>query len=182
MRQFKLHVMHALTTALVLGTQVASGSHSIPPSYRFTAAQFDIPSTVLYAVALTESGLSVRRSSVSRPWPWTLNVAGTGYYFNSRQAAWRALKHSLNSGERSIDVGLMQINWRYHHERLGSPWQALDPYHGLAVGTAILKRCHQGGGDWMKSVGCYHAPNHAQRAARYRRRVASQIQQLQKKG
>ena len=105
---------------------------------------------VLYAVALTESG----RSGIGRPWPWTLNVGGRGYFFDSRQAAWKALMKWLRAGRRSIDIGLMQVNWRYHKDRLGTPWQALDSYHNLRVGAAILRECFHARRDWWASVGC----------------------------
>jgi hypothetical protein len=36
----------------------------------------------------------------------------------------------------------MQVNWRYHQDKLGSPWQALDPYHNLRVGAEILQDCY----------------------------------------
>jgi len=75
--------------------------------YRTIAAECGIPYTVLYAVALTESGKQVRPTDVYRPWPWTLNIGGRGYFFDSRLAAWQALTASLQAGQRSIDIGLM---------------------------------------------------------------------------
>ena len=123
------------------------------------------------AVAMTESGQSHLSLSQWRPWPWTLNIKGRGHYFVSRQAAWRALLDALAEEDPSVDIGLMQVNWRYHRRDLGSPWQALEPYHNLRVGAAILKRCRTPNIDWWDSVGCYHAPNDPARAQRYRERV-----------
>jgi hypothetical protein len=94
-------------------------------------------------VALAESGKQVLSADVFRPWPWTLNVAGQGYYFDSKQDAWQALKDWLQAGRRSIDIGLMQVNWRYHQDKLGSPWLALDPYHNLRAGAEILQDCYK---------------------------------------
>ncbi len=79
----------------------------MPVGYRTIAAKRGIPYTVLYAVALTESGKQVRPTDVYRPWPWTLNIGGRGYFFDSRLAAWQALKDLLQAGRRSIDIGLM---------------------------------------------------------------------------
>jgi len=151
---------------------------SVPAGYQSIAAEHSIPATVLYAVALTETGKPIEPVGISRPWPWTLNVAGQGYFFPSRQAAWRALTDWLQAGKRSIDIGLMQVNWRYHEERLGTPWQALDPYHNLRVGAGILQDCYIARQDWWASVGCYHAPANPQRADRYRRRVISRWQRI----
>jgi len=78
----------------------------------------------------------------------------------------------------SMYKNLMQVNWRYHQKRLGTPWQALDPYHNLRVGADILQECHTTQQDWWASVGCYHAPANPQRADRYRRRVVSRWQRV----
>ena len=42
--------------------------------------------------------------------------------------------------QTSVDLGLMQVNWRYHQERLVDPWQALDPHRNLQVAAEILKQ------------------------------------------
>jgi len=160
----------------VPGTVWSDGA--VPVGYRSVATERGIPYTLLYAVALTESGKQVVSTQGYRPWPWTLNVAGRGYFFDSRLAAWQALTDWLEQGKRSIDIGLMQVNWRYHQERLGTPWQALDPYFNLRVGAAILQDCYITRQDWWASVGCYHSPNDLQRADRYRRRVITRWQRV----
>ncbi len=154
------------------------GEEVVPVGYQSVAAERGIPYSLLYAVALTESGKQVASKDVYRPWPWTLNVAGQGYFFESRQAAWQALMVWIKKGKRSIDIGLMQVNWRYHQERLGTPWQALDPYFNLRVGAKILQDCYITRQDWWASVGCYHSPTNPQRADRYRRRVLSRWQRI----
>ena len=80
---------------------------SVPEGYRTIAMEQGIPHTVLYAVALTESATQIDKGDLYRPWPWTLNVAGRGYFFDSRLEAWRALTGWLREGQRSIDIGLM---------------------------------------------------------------------------
>ncbi len=166
---------------LVFASPVWS-DESVPAGYRTIAAECGIPYTVLYAMALTESGKLVATAGVYRPWPWTLNVAGNGYYYSTRIEAWQALRDWLDRGKRSIDIGLMQVNWRYHQERLGTPGQALDPYHNLRVGAGILQECYAKKHDWWASVGCYHAPANPQRANEYRRRVRSRWQRLVSEG
>lgn len=155
---------------------------SVPEGYRVIAKEYGIPHTVFYAVALAESAFQVDQDDVYRPWPWTLNVAGRGYFFDSRLAAWQALTGWLRKGQRSIDIGLMQVNWRYHQERLGTTWQALDPYHNLRVGAAILQECYKTRQDWWSSVGCYHSPANSDRADRYRRRVVSHWRRITSEG
>jgi len=156
----------------------SSALAEVPPTYAQVAARYAIPPKLLYAVALTESGRPIELLGDRRPWPWTLNIAGTGHFYPDRIAAWRALDAALEQGQTRVDVGLMQVNWRYHGERLENSWQAFEPAHNLAVAAEILQRCFAERGDWWASVGCYHAPNHAQRAARYTDRVRAAWQSL----
>lgn len=168
------HPLATVSALLVLPVLVQiSRATEVPPGYQLVAREYAIPPELFYAVALTESGQSNRSQNRFRPWPWTLNIGGKGQYFSSRQDAWLALQRALANQEHSVDIGLLQVNWRYHHTALGSSWQALDPYHNLRVGAAILKRCYSAVPDWQKSLGCYHAPNDPDRAARYAERVTA---------
>lgn len=156
----------------------AHADNAVPSAYRSVAAEYGIPLQLFYAVALTESGTLIAAMNRRRPWPWTLNIAGKGIYFSTRLAAWQALDQSLRNGETSVDIGLMQVNWRFHQRRLGNSWLALEPGHNLAVGAEILADCYKNRRDWWASIGCYHAPSDSARAKRYRRRVAAQWRQL----
>jgi hypothetical protein len=171
-----------IVVAGLLVSTACWSTYSVPAGYRAIARERAIPHTILYAVALAESGKQARSADEYRPWPWTLNVAGEGHFYATRIEAWQALRIWLEQGRRSIDIGLMQVNWRYHRERLGTLWQALDPYHNLRVGAAILQECYSNSRDWWVSVGCYHAPANPQRAGKYRRRVQSRWLRLVREG
>jgi hypothetical protein len=86
-----------------------------------------------------------------------LNVAGVGYRYGSRKAAYLALNTLVKSGETRIDVGLMQVHWRFHSAALGSTWTGLQPWHNLRVGASILKDCFRRTGNWTLASGCYHS-------------------------
>ena len=163
---------------MLLVATVSPAGEAIPPAYLQMAARFDIPAAILYAVALTESGTQIPALSARRPWPWTLNIAGKGFYFPTRHAAWQVLDARLAAGETRIDIGLMQVNWHYHQRRLENSWLALAPDHNLAVAAEILRRCYAERGDWWAGVGCYHAPNNATRATRYLERVRAAWQSV----
>ena len=166
---------------LCIGTFCLNFAHAdngVPSAYRLVAAEYGIPVKLFYAVALAESGKTIASMNRRRPWPWTLNIAGEGVYFNTRWEAWRALDQSLRAGQDSVDIGLMQVNWRFHQDRLGNSWLALEPYHNLTVGADIFKNCYKNRRDWWASVGCYHAPSDSVRARKYRKRVAWHWRQL----
>ena len=182
MARLKHHEVWLIVLAGLVFPGASWSAEAVPVGYQSIASERSIPSAVLYAIAITESGKQVASKGGYRPWPWTLNVAGRGYFFDSRLAAWQALTGWLTDGKRSVDIGLMQVNWRYHEERLGTPWQALDPYHNLRVGAEILQECYTTRQDWWASVGCYHAPKNPQRADQYRQRVLSRWQRIERAG
>ena len=159
-------------------TPITHAEEVVPSAYRGIATEHGIPARLFYAIALAESGRTLASTSSPRPWPWTLNIAGEGVYFNSRWEAWWALEQSLRAGQDSVDIGLMQVNWRFHRARLGGSWLALEPYHNLSVGADILKDCYKKRRDWWASVGCYHAPADKPRAKRYRARVVALWREL----
>jgi soluble lytic murein transglycosylase-like protein len=168
----------ALASALSTGPAVAS----IPPAYVNAAQEYAVPPEVLFAVALAESELLLTSRRVM-PWPWTLNVEGREERYRNRVEAWEAIQRHLEAGRRSIDIGLMQVNWRWHQELLQDPWTALDPYFNLRAGSRILHDLYQEDGDWVTVVGRYHAPADTpaarHRAEVYRARVLERLERLQ---
>ncbi len=160
--------------------------YAIPSAYRQVADEINVPVDILYAIALTESGYQYQ--SVYNPWPWTLNIEGKAYRFNNRHSMLVKLKQAIQD-KQSVDIGIMQINWRWHKHRfeslqptLNSPQPilkslqtALDPYINLKSGAEILVEQYQATGDWWLAVGRYHTPAQTKgsikRAKRYRQRV-----------
>src|SRR6218665_2348872 len=83
-----------------------------PPAYRVAAQRAGIPSSVLYAVALQESGTRLNGRLV--PWPWPLNVAGASRRFATPAEACGGLDQALREAPPPrIDAGLGQINLGY---------------------------------------------------------------------
>ena len=166
-----LRQLSRMTTGITLGLAcLPAPASGPPPGYVQVAQEYGLPPEALYAVALTESARP-RASRRLRPWPWTLNVAGEPHYYATRMEAFRALKGYLAQGLRRIDVGLMQVNWRYHEARLRDPWTALDPYYNLRLGAWLLATLARERGDLNEAIGRYHAPGDPARAARYREHV-----------
>ena len=85
-----------------------------------------IPDRLMQAIGIVESGRSDERGGVSA-WPWTINVEGAGYSFNTKQEAIEAVNAHRARGARSIDVGCMQVNLIHHGDAFASLEQAFDP-------------------------------------------------------
>ena len=148
-----------------------------PPAYQIAAHRAGIPSTVLYAVALQESGL--QRDGRLVPWPWTLNVAGVSRRFSSRAKACTGLQKALREAPPTrVDAGLGQVNLGYQKHRYPQPCDLLDPYRNLAIAAEILREQHTDGEDWLLAIGRYHRPAGGAAAARYRMSVHKHLQRV----
>ncbi|AUH01891.1 lytic transglycosylase domain-containing protein [Prodigiosinella confusarubida] len=139
----------------------------IPPVYHAIAAAARVPAESLYSLALTES--SRRLPYGERPWPWTINVAGKGYRFKTREAAWQALLQFIRKYPlKRIDVGIAQVNLGWNGHLFASFYDAFDPYTNLRVAANILRTCYDASpGSWIKAAGCYHHPAGGKAAATY---------------
>lgn len=170
-----------LTAALLLSaaSSVASTSlQNVPPGYQKVALQHGVPAESLYSLALAESSRQLPHGT--RPWPWTINVAGKGYRYDSRQAAWQALQQFMKIHPlKRIDVGIAQVNLGWNGHRFNSTWDAFDPYTNLNAAARILRECwERSPGSWLKAAGCYHHPAGGKPAARYRRIVSEKLASL----
>ena len=167
--------VYPLMAALYLTVPVFVHAQEIPPpAYQLAAQRAGVPSEVLYAVALTESGLRMNKGNRKKqiqliPWPWTLNIAGQGRFFKTRSDACKTLMETLKTvPAKRVDVGLGQINYGYHAERIAAPCDLLDPYLNLSIAAEILREQHREGEDWLVAIGRYHAPADTGRAVSYR--------------
>ena len=172
-------------------------AQTIPDGYVQVARAHGIPAEVLYAVSLTETAMAPgdmagvmqysrrdgRLPDASRPWPWTINVAGKGYRYASRLEAWQALQVFLKRyPARRIDVGIAQVNLGWNGHRFPSTWAAFDPYTSLETAAVILQECRQRHPDsWLKAAGCYHHPAGGKPAVRYTAVVRRHLDRLNAK-
>lgn len=173
-------VLSVLALFLCSTCSLATGSfQQIPSGYYQVAAQERVPAEALYSLALAESSKKLPHGV--RPWPWTINVAGTGYRYATRQEAYQALLGFMRHNSlKRIDIGIAQVNlgWNGHHFR--SSWEAFDPYINLQVAARILRACYdKNPGSWITAAGCYHHPAGGQPARIYQTIVKRHLKHLQ---
>lgn len=156
----------------------------IPYGYQRIANTYQVPVKVYYALLTQESGLTTKHGF--KPWPWSLNIAGKSKRYQTRKAAYQALKQAIANGIKLIDIGPGQVNWYWHKKKLGSLWQSLEPYHNLKVAAQILRQEYvlSGQKNWWVAVGRYHSPGQKPeqlaRAKDYERRVKRRYRQIDK--
>lgn len=124
----------------------------------FSAQQrHGIPDNLLLAIGLQEAGMS--RDTGLTVWPWSVNAAGEGRQFDSRQAAMNWVSERQSSGVDSIDVGCMQINLRWHPEAFSTLQEGFDPLVNVDYAARFLVTLKKKTGDWMEAAGSYHSFN-----------------------
>lgn len=139
------------------------------------ARETGVPVEVLMAVSLTETGRKQGGSFV--PWPWTLNIAGDGHWFDTRDSATRRAVQTLQSGQQSFDVGCFQINYRWHGKAFASLEAMMDPRTNALYAARYLTELYQESGDWTVAAGHYHSRT-PQYADRYRKVFARHLANL----
>lgn len=176
-------MMRLLIIILITSTSsiASAGKTNIPAMYFMVAEENSVPTKLFFAMILRESSsLTTRNDKVEKlPWPWTVNHRGTPHYFPSRESAYIFAKSLVDSGQTSFDVGLGQINWKWHSNRFTDLWAAFDPYINLNAAAQFFREQYERPecNKWELAVGCYHRP--AQReldkkiAKNYTKRVIS---------
>ena len=115
--------LRALALVAGLCACAAHAQELPPPAYQLAAQRAGIPSTVLYAVALQESG--IRRNGRIVPWPWSLNVAGQSRRYATRadacaglQQAMRATTHTRIESMGTTSSSICFCANRQHRKRM----------------------------------------------------------------
>jgi hypothetical protein len=129
-------------------------------------AEEGLPVGLLPAIARIESGRRVGQDV--RAWPWTLNHAGQGLYFDTQQEALAYLRRTVDEGPSNIDVGCMQVNHYWHGSNFASVESMLNPETNIRYAVRFLKELYASEGSWDQAVAHYHSPD-PDRGSRYYR-------------
>ncbi|EBV2165563.1 lytic transglycosylase domain-containing protein [Salmonella enterica subsp. enterica serovar Eastbourne] len=178
--------MAARSVLMMLGGMVllasaggaSSSSQIIPDAYRRIASEEKVPAESLYSLAMAES--TRKTDWGAKPWPWTINVAGKGYHYETREEAWEALLGFMQRYPlRRIDVGVAQVNLGWNGQHFPTFRDAFDPYTNLRAAARILRACYDARpGSWIRAAGCYHHPAGGQAANTYMAIVRSKLSQI----
>ncbi|WP_328801805.1 lytic transglycosylase domain-containing protein [Pseudoroseicyclus tamaricis] len=126
-----------------------------------------VPLAVLRTITRTETGRG--RGGTLQPWPWTVNAAGEGRWFDSRAEALAWARSKAEAGARNFDVGCFQINYRWHGQNFPSIDAMFDPAENALYAARFLAGLHGELGDWTAAAGAFHSRTETH-ASRYRAR------------
>lgn len=115
-----------------------------------------LPSGLLPAIALVETGKGDGQGG-RMPWPWTLNQGGDAHYLDSAAAALAKLDDILATGTTNVDVGCMQLNWKWHSKAFASRADMMDPVQNTAYAARFLKELRNQLGSWELATAAYHS-------------------------
>jgi len=118
----------------------------------------NIPNKLLVSIALTESGTTNSLGNFVA-WPWTLNVNGQPYFFKNKDKAYNFLLKKIGEGEKNIDIGCMQISYKYHRKNFQNLKSFLDPNNNVIYAAKYLKNLHKREKSWNKAISYYHSSN-----------------------
>lgn len=152
------------TGALCAGLLWATGVAAMTTRDQVTLTEWnaaleesDVPSEILYAIGLQESGTTLGGQRNYAPWPWVLNVNNEGRYFKSKEDARAALAREVERGNRNVAVGMLQIHLRYNGYRVDNPLALLEPAVNLRVAAEVLRECGKTYRDTFSKVACYYS-------------------------
>jgi hypothetical protein len=113
-----------------------------------TEDKYGIPQGLLSAIASVESGNK----------PYALNISGKSIIASSKKEAGKVLRRYLDLGYSNIDVGIMQVNWRWHGDQFNDIDEMLTVENNIKYAAEFLASLYkQHGNSWFKAVQHYHS-------------------------
>jgi soluble lytic murein transglycosylase-like protein len=130
-----------------------------------------IPKGLLASIAQVESS---RLNAVGqrRPWPWTVDIDGAGYFFATRKQAVDSTRRALSRGATAVDVGCLQVDLEQHPDAFRTLAEGFDPVINAQYAAQFLRRLQTRSHDWTLAVGFYHSKT-TSLAISYRKLVAA---------
>lgn len=122
---------------------------------RTAASKTGVPLPILLAITLTETGRTTETGL--QPWPWAVNQAGEGHWFDTPAEAVEFAESQLDLGLRNFDVGCFQVNHRWHSKGFSSTADMFDPASNALYAARFLADLYTENGDWPRAAAAYHS-------------------------
>lgn len=112
----------------------------------------EIPRGLLSAIVSIESGFN----------PTAINIEGKTVTINDKSEAIKTIKNALNQGVTNIDIGIAQINYRWHKDNFNNIEEMINPTANIEYAAKLLSSLFKQHGTWHKAIRHYHSanPNH----------------------
>lgn len=126
------------------------------------AAAHGVPPQLMLAIARVETGRKIGDDIA--PWPWTVNQAGIGHWFETPADAVDFVQQAIDAGQTNLDIGCFQLNLRWHAEGFSNLQTMFAPDANANYAAQFLDRLYAQKGNWVDAAAAYHSatPEHAQ--------------------
>lgn len=141
----------ALLSSLALAATPAVALGPCEAAMQRASARHGVPLAILYAVGMTETG------GAGYLKPYAMNAAGTSYIASSLPEALRKLDEYRARGITLVDLGCMQINYRWHGDKFANPTQMFEPERNVDYAARFLAELKQRHGNWTMAAARYNA-------------------------
>lgn len=115
------------------------------------ATERGVPLALMRAITRVETGRD------HAPWPWTLNVAGQGAWFDTAEEAIASAERAVADGVDQVDVGCFQLNLRWHGAHFADLSDMIDPLANARHAARFLSELHAETNDWREAAAAYHS-------------------------
>jgi soluble lytic murein transglycosylase-like protein len=88
----------------------------------------EIPRGLLSAIVSIESGFN----------PYAVNIAGKTVIASNQEEAAKTIKNAVNQGVTNIDIGIAQINYRWHKDNFKNIEEMLNPTANIEYAAQLL--------------------------------------------
>lgn len=119
------------------------------------ARETGVPVDLLLAITRAETGRG--NGAELRPWPWAINQAGQGSWFDSADAAVAAAEDKVAKGQDNFDVGCFQISQHWHGDAFASMADMFDPVRNARYAAQYILQLYSETQDWSKAIAAYHS-------------------------
>lgn len=112
-------------------------------------ARYRIPKGLLLSIGRVESSLN----------PLALNINGNPAKANNWIEMIRIIRKSQGQGITNIDIGIMQLNMRWHRDEFKLLTDMLDPQKNIEYAARLLVKLKRQHKDWRLALRYYHSAN-----------------------
>lgn len=164
--------------AFTLFIATGASASSDVSAWEYVAQKHDLDPKLLLAVALQESRKAINKKAKHvAPHPYAIHLSGKAYYPKTKEEAMKII--SKLSKCSNVDIGLMQINWKWHCDKVENVADLLNPFENLQVGSGILRKAMSSSpDDLILGIGRYHQWKDEKIARNYGRKVYAIYERL----
>jgi soluble lytic murein transglycosylase-like protein len=111
--------------------------------------KYEIPKGLLQSIAQIESNMH----------PWTVNSTNGSLRANTMEEAISFIQQLQSQNITNIDIGITQINMRWHNSKFERISDMLDPQKNIEYAAKLLASLYEEHKDWYKATAYYHSYN-----------------------